>query len=425
MPACRRAHFCLLVGILFLLPSVVLAKVPRRPKGVTPTAAVAQAVELLLLADQYGWSTPGAVDSGRALVRNSEADSATLSLSLWQAADRWSKRGTADAHRLIGFLQAPLQPQEARALIENGDDLPAKVAAMVLVDGCMHTIKIANALSLSDAHRALAQCSASTTAAESLSFVGEQLEQLQPQTQVGRDLVPQWRDTLATARLPDLLPYQDLLQFSDGVRVGAAPAILRMHDDTTTLVYRPVISVVQGRVVTDAGPPAETLTNENPDVVLRWQTIASRRAVSSQQAGMTTTRSQASNPEPDWLAAVAQDVHYRRLDDAIRIIHPNAEEQTTTTCWVGNYGAQESMQCFDRTIQSPEGAFIVRIPDPDPARTRVDLLALQGSGTRAWIVPSDETTVAEVSDAISDLRALGLPVSVARAEGLPQLADAE
>ena len=83
------------------------------------------------------------------------------------------------------------------------------------------------------------------------------------------------------------------------------------------------------------------------------------------------------------------------------------------------------MQCFVRSDQTPEGAFIVRLPDPDPSRTRVDLLSLQGTDTLAWLVPNDETTVSEVSEALSDLRALGLPVRVARTEGLPQLADAE
>jgi hypothetical protein len=383
-------------------------------------------VELLLLADQYGWSTPGAVESGRTLVRDPEADAESLSLLLWRAAYRWSRRGNPDAHRLIGFLKAPLTPAEARTLIEKNDDLPARVAAMVLVDGCMHTIKIAGALSLTDAHHALAQCSASKSAAESLAFVGAQMQALQPQTQLGQGLVPQWRTTLASARLPDLLPYEDLLVFSDGQPVSTPPAILRLGPDGAELTYRPVISVVDGQVVTDAGPPAEALTAESPDVVLRWQTIASRRAVSSQQAVLAgVSSSTASADAPTWLAAASQQAAYRQLDDAIRAIHPEAQEKPSPVCWLGNHGDRESMQCFDRSEQTPEGAFIVRLPDPDPSRTRVDLLSLQGTDTLAWLVPNDETTVSEVSEALSDLRALGLPVRVARTEGLPQLADAD
>ena len=425
MPPSRRAHFCLVAGALLLIPSLVLAKNPRRPKGVTPTEAVGQAVELLLLADQYGWSTPGALESGRTLVRDPEADADTLSLLLWRAAYRWSRRGTADAHRLINFLKAPLSPTEARALLEKDDDLPARVAAMVLIDGCMHTIKIAGALSLTDAHNALARCSASKTAAESLSFVGEQLQALQPQTQLGQDLVPQWRATLESARLPDLLPYDDLLVFSDGQPVATTPAILRLGPDGAELTYRPVISVVDGKVVTDAGPPAESLSADSPDVVLRWQTIASRRAASSQEAVLSGTTSATPADAPTWLAAPPKHIAYRQVDDAIRSIHPEARETPAPICWVGKHSAHESMQCFVRSDQTPEGAFIVRLPDPDPSRTRVDLLSLQGTDTLAWLVPNDETTVSEVSEALSDLRALGLPVRVARTEGLPQLADAE
>jgi hypothetical protein len=421
-----RTLLGLVLGSVFFVPTVQAGKVPRRPKGITHTEAVAQAVELLVLSDQYGWSVAGAIESGRALVRDPKADAERLSLMLWRAAYRWSLRGTPEARRVFDLLKDPPSPAAARALAGAQDDLASQIAAMMLVDGCMHTIAIAGSLPFADAHLALARCADADSAAVTLTYLGPALNQLNPQTQLGRDLVASWRLQLAEVRIPAELGFDQLPALSDGQPVTSTPAILRVTASETFLSYRPVLSVVDLQLLVNRGPPAEPLVGDNNnDAVLRWNTIANRRRASLERTELRRWLSVgALESAPQWLAAADQDAPYRRVDNAIAWVSPESRDGATQVCWLGHSRGRETMQCFERAEQTPDGAFYVSLPDPDPDHTRVELLSRQGQDSAIWIVPSDDTSVAEVSRRLSDLRALGLTAKVARSAHLPELADA-
>ncbi|MBN1336172.1 MAG: hypothetical protein JXB39_09440 [Deltaproteobacteria bacterium] len=257
------------LGVLVVaIPLLVAARGPRLPRRVSAEEAVERALEIVLLADP-GWEDqPGALEEARRLAREPDAEPGVLPERLEAAALAWSGR-SLDAHRRYA---AEIARRAGRS--RDGSDT---LEALDRVRSCVAALEAARTVAPIEAEATFAACAGSASAVQALQTAGVALDAARPATQLGRARIVQWRDRLASARVPGPACWGDLPAGD-----GFAPAcplcgVVRIEDDSVLYAVRPLVSWVEGRLVTDPGPAPERVNGWSEEAFARLSTIAARR----------------------------------------------------------------------------------------------------------------------------------------------------
>ena len=279
----RRVSLLVLVVVCLVLTAADEPR-PARPTGLSAARSVAMALELALLADNDWDATPGSLDEARALLQRSDLEQDQVRELALEAAGRWSGRSEPARRLFAAWARAEQADQRMEMLDDEG--AVGQLARMGLVAEFCGALAGSTHLPPAQAAGLLARSAATHDSVHALERVGKALEGIQPTTLLGAHQLVSWRALLAVARVPGTVEQTRLPQAQGLPLERPAAPLLRVEPERIILSSPSLVSWSSGRLVVDAGPPAEILEGWSPSAWLRSQAIARRRSELS-LAGVT------------------------------------------------------------------------------------------------------------------------------------------
>ncbi len=349
------------LALLSLLAVVVLcgadAPVSVRPEGMSPTKAVAMALELALLAEEDHLQFPGSLEEARALLGDPDAHPEDIPDLALAAAEAWA--GRADLSRRIVNAWPDLQDPLARvALLEDPGPLGGLARMSLLQDFCA-ALEGSTHLPPAQASNVLARSGGARDPIAALEMAGQALDEVHTFTALGSHRLLDWTKLLAEARVPGPLPRTPLPR-ADGLPIDQPMApLLRIGPERMELATRGLVSWREGGLVEDPGPPPDSLDLWSDQAWKRWSAIASRRA-ELVLAGVIALSPPGEGGEPEReqpLLVAHPDLPLERLVQVLGQLYPHGHSRPCLAVRAAEHEPARRV-CVAFQVEAPEGAQI-------------------------------------------------------------------